>query len=85
MGSFCHKSEYLFFLLSISLSSLEMPLSLWIRFFFLILFIYLFLFSVLGLRCCVGFSLVVESRGCSLGVVCRLHIEVASLAVEYGL
>ena len=34
-------------------------------------FIYLFLFlALLGLRCCVAFSLVVASRGCSLVAVC---------------
>ena len=32
-----------------------------------------------------GFPLVVECRGCSLAVVCRLLTVVASLAVEHGL
>ena len=48
----------------------------------IILFIYLFL-AVLGLCCCMGFSLVAVSRGYSLVVVpTRLLIEVASLVVE---
>ena len=40
--------------------------------------------AVLGLCCCVGFSLVVASWCYSLVVVCRLLIAVASLAVEHG-
>ena len=36
-----------------------------------ILFTYLFM-AVLGLHCCAGFSLVVESRGYSLVAVCGL-------------
>ena len=39
----------------------------------------------LGLRCCAGFSLVSESRGCSLVAVLRLLIAVASLAAQHGL
>ena len=35
---------------------------------------------MLGLRCCVGFSLVVVSRGYSLVAVCGLLVEVDSLA-----
>ena len=38
-----------------------------------------------GLGCCVGFSLVVASRGYSLVAVCRPLIVVASLVVEHGL
>ena len=34
---------------------------------------------MLGLRCCVGFSLVVVSRGYSLVAVCGLLVAVASL------
>ena len=41
--------------------------------------IYFFL-AVLGLRCCVGFSLAVESEGYSLVVVGRLLFTVTSLA-----
>ena len=37
---------------------------------------------MLGLRCCVGFSVVGVSRGYSLVGVCRLLIAVASLVVE---
>ena len=53
-------------------------------FFFLILFIYLFL-ALLGLCCCMGFSLVVPSGGYSLVAVYRASLAVASLAVEHGL
>ena len=48
------------------------------------LFIYLFL-AVLGLCCCIGFSLVAESEDCSLVEVCGLLIVVASLAAEHRL
>ena len=44
-----------------------------------------FFLAVLGLCCCVGFSLVVASEGYSLVVVCGLLIVLASLAVENGL
>ena len=47
-------------------------------------FIYLFL-AVLGLRCCMGFSLVAASRGYSLVTVCGLLIVVAFLVVEHTL
>ena len=40
--------------------------------------------AVLGLGCCAGFSLVVQSRGYSVAVVCVL-IVVASLAAEWSL
>ena len=40
--------------------------------------------AVLGLGCCAGFSLVVQSRGYSVAVVCVL-IVVASLVVEWSL
>ena len=43
------------------------------------------LFILLGLHCCVGFSLVVGSRDSSLVAVCRLLIVVASLVVEHRL
>ena len=46
--------------------------------------IYLFL-AVLGLCCCMDFSLVVESGSDSLVVVCRFLIVMASLAVKHGL
>ena len=51
--------------------------------FFLIYFMHLFL-DVLGLHCCVGFSLAAESEGCSLAAVWRLLTVVASL-VEHRL
>ena len=38
----------------------------------------------MGLHCCAGFSLVAARRGHSLVVVCRLLLEVASLAAECG-
>ena len=40
---------------------------------------------MLGLCCCVGFSLVVVSRGYSLVMVPRLLIAVASFVVDHGL
>ena len=40
---------------------------------------------MLGLHCCVGFSLVAEGRVYSLVVVQRLLIVVASLLVGHGL
>ena len=52
----------------------------YVFFFFLI---YLFL-AVLGLCCCMDFSLVAESGSNSLVVVCRLLIVMASL-VKHGL
>ena len=52
-------------------------------FFFSILFIYLpVFFTVLGLHCCMGFFLVVVSRGYSVVEVYRPVIVVASLVVE---
>ena len=45
---------------------------------------YLFL-AVLGLHCCIGFSLVVEIRGYCLAAVYEALIAVASLAVEHRL
>ena len=48
------------------------------------LFVYLSL-AVLGLYCCMGFSLVAVSRGYSLVAVHGLLIAVASLAVEHRL
>jgi len=53
-------------------------------FFFLNNFIYLFL-AVLGLYCYTGFSVVGVKGGCSLFVVLRLLIAVASLMEEYSL
>ena len=47
-------------------------------------FIYLF-WSVLGLHCCTGFTLVVASRCYSLLAVCMLLIEMASLVMEHRL
>ena len=51
---------------------------------FFLLYFSLF-FSVLGLPCCWGFSLVVASRGYSLVVLCRLLMAVASLVGEHRL
>jgi len=47
-------------------------------------FIYLFL-TVLGLRCCEGFSLVVAGGGYSLLVMRGLFIAAASLVAEHEL
>jgi len=48
-------------------------------------FIDLFILAVLGLRCCVGFSLAAGSRGYSLVPMDRLLTAVASLVVEHRL
>ena len=40
---------------------------------------------MLGLQCCVGFSLVAESRGYSVVELCGLFTVVAFLVVEHGL
>ena len=49
-------------------------------------FIYLFLFLVvLGLRCCLGFSVVVANRDYSVAVVWGLLIVVASLLASFKL
>ena len=53
-------------------------------FFFFLRFIYLFM-AMLDLHCCSGFSLGTVSRGCSVIVVHRLLIAVASLVAEQGL
>ena len=45
---------------------------------FFYMFICLFILAVLGLHCCVGFSLVAGSRGYSLAPMYRLLIAVAS-------
>ena len=47
-------------------------------FFLIIVFIYLF-WAVLGLPCCIGFCLVVASRGCSPVALHGLLMAVASL------
>ena len=57
---------------------------LYIRFFFIYNFICLFL-TVLGLHCCAGFSLVVESGGYSPVAVHRLLITVACLVAVHSL
>ena len=59
-----------------------LPLSLF--FLFLLLKNCLFLAGP-GLHCCLGFSLVVVSRGSSLVLVCGLLITVASFVSEHGL
>ena len=48
-----------------------------------ITFIYLFM-AVLGLRCCLGFFLVVTSRELLFVAIRGLLIAVASLAAEHG-
>ena len=52
---------------------------------FIYLFVFFFFFTVLGLCCCKGFSLVSESGGYSLVEVHGLLIVVASLVSEHGL
>ena len=54
------------------------------NFFSCLLFIYLFL-AVLGLCCCVGFSLVVVSGGYSLVAEHRLQATLVSVVVACGL
>ena len=51
---------------------------------FFLLFCFFF-FTVLGLCCHRGFSLVVASTGYSVVVVCGLLIVVASFVAEHGL
>ena len=53
--------------------------------FYFICEIILSIFGSAGLLCCMGFSLVAESRGCSLIAVHRLLIAVASLVAEHRL
>ena len=48
-------------------------------------FVYLLFLSVLGLHCCMGFSLVVVNGGHSLIAMRRLLILVTSLVAELGL
>ena len=50
-----------------------------------ITYLFIYLLAVLGLCCYAGFSLVAESRGCSLVVVLRLLIAVASLVADHML
>ena len=45
----------------------------------------LFIFGCAECSCCTGFALVAASSGCSLVVMCRLLIEVASLVSEHSL
>ena len=56
-----------------------------ILFYLKIVYIYYLFSTVLGLSCCVGFSIVVASGGYSQFVVQGLLIAVASLVVEQGL
>ena len=63
----------------------QTPLQVWEILTILSLFFFLSIYlslAVLGLSCCVGFSLVVTSGGYSLVAVCGLLIAVASLVVE---
>ena len=46
---------------------------------------FIFILAVLGLHCCMGFSLVAASGGFALVVVRRLLVAVASLVAEHGL
>ena len=40
--------------------------------------------AILGLHCCLGFSLVAASRGYSLVALCSLLTAMASLVGEHG-
>ena len=52
----------------------------------IVLLVYLsWTLAVLGLHCCVSFSLVAEGRGCSRVAVHRLLTVLASLVEEHGL
>ena len=79
-----HPDSTIDLLLSILVSSNSPPSLLFFKNIFLTFLFILFL-AALGLRCYAGFSLVVESRGCSLVEVCRLLLAVASLAAELRL
>ena len=46
---------------------------------------YFYFLAMLGLCCCVGFSLVAANRGYTLVAVCGLLPAVASPITEYGL
>ena len=59
------------------------PLLKFYLFHYSILFIYLL--AVLGLHCCMGFSLAVVSRGYSVFVVCGFLIVLASFIMDHGL
>jgi len=63
-------------------SKLASPLPSFLK--FIILFIYLF-WAVLGLHCCMGFSLVAASRGYLLIAGWGVLIAVASLVAGHGL
>ena len=47
--------------------------------------VFFFFLAALGLGCCKGSSLVVESKGSSLVAVCGLLTAVVSLGVKHGL
>ena len=59
------------------------PLLKFYLFHYSILFIYLL--AVLGLHCCMGFSLAAVSRGYSVFVVCGFLIVLASFIMDHGL
>ena len=67
-------------------TNLSLPFKIFILFYLVLIhsFIHSFL-AVLGLCCCLGFSLVAASGGYSLVAVSRLLIVLASLVVERSL
>ena len=48
-------------------------------------YLFIFILAVLGLHCCVGFSLAVENRGYPLAEVSMLLTVVVSLVVAHRL
>ena len=48
-----------------------------------LIYLFVLFLALLGLYCCIGFSLVAVREGYSLDLVFRLLIEVASLVSEY--
>ena len=80
-----HPSDSMIDLLLVILVSSNSPPSLLFFKIYCLTFLFILFLAALGLRCYVGFSLVVESRGYSLVDVCRLLLAVASLAAEHGL
>ena len=53
-------------------------------FFYNFIYLFLFILTVLSLHCCAGSSLVLANGNCSLVVVHRLLIAVASLVASKG-
>ena len=56
----------------------------WVQSFYFLIILFILFFTVLGLCCCVRFSLAVVSGGYSLVAVHGLLLSVASLVLEHG-